>query len=110
MAIRPMPTQRMTPATIPTDAKALGTLREPSAMASTIKRVVSFIHPRRLYFCSPSWTVVERSRSPSYSFLAEKPEPVLLPSLDKAGELFSVSWWWSMASVKGPGAWTTRSG
>lgn len=43
--MRPMLTQRITPATIPVLAKTDGILNDPKAIASTIRQIVSFFHP-----------------------------------------------------------------
>lgn len=54
MAMRPRPTHMMTPGTIPRVAKAEGTEREPRAMASTIRQMVSRCQLSRLNLSSPS--------------------------------------------------------
>ena len=70
MAIIPIPTDKRTPASIPTVAKALGMLRDPRAMASTIKHIVNFFHPSRWYFSSPSCISVPSPTSSDSSILS----------------------------------------
>lgn len=47
--MKPMPTQRMTPATKPVVAKTEGILREPRAIAVTIRQTVNFFQPLEAY-------------------------------------------------------------
>jgi len=54
MAMRPRPIVMITPATIPRVGEALGTLRDPKAIASTMRQMVSLFHPDALFglaFC-----------------------------------------------------------
>ena len=67
IAINPIPTVVITPATMPRVAKALGMERAPSAMASTMRTTVNRFQPRRLKCAVPCASSV--SVSPRMSSL-----------------------------------------